>query len=248
MCGKFTQMYSWAEVHEFSNLLDGSRPGDGDGGADSSLRAANDGEETITPMRNARVVGLDGAGKRQVVDMRWGWPDRWSAVPMDRPKHMHARAETIDTLKTFRGSFAARRGILIVRTFNVGEDVGKKVVQHVLTPRDKNPLGLAVIWDEVPTREGESVPAFVMATTLPCPLIATVTDRMPAVLPPEQWAAWLGETDAPLEAVKGVLVPYKGELDMTRQPKAPPKPRSQSLRGSAADVLNCLLHGQARNE
>ena len=32
---------------------------------------------------------------------------------------------------------------MIVTTFNVGEEVGKKVVQHVLAPRDGKPLGIA---------------------------------------------------------------------------------------------------------
>ena len=112
---------------------------EGDGGAGSD---ANDREQTwVTPMREARVIRLNDAGKREVVGMRWGWPDRWSKVPMDRPKHMHARAETIDTLRTFKESFAGRRGIVIVKTFNVGEEVGKKVVQHVLITARRQTVG-----------------------------------------------------------------------------------------------------------
>ena len=84
---------------------------------------------------------------------------------------MHARGETIDTLRTFKDSISKRRGILAVKTFNVGEEVGKKVIQHVLTARDGKPLGIAVIWDHVPNKDGDLVLAFVMATTLPNALI-----------------------------------------------------------------------------
>ena len=48
MCGKFTQMFSWAEVHAYSDLL--GRPEDGGG----TRGDTNDQEQTCTPMRDAR--------------------------------------------------------------------------------------------------------------------------------------------------------------------------------------------------
>lgn len=223
MCGKFTQMASWAEVHAFSTPLDGGDVVEGD-----HRQGTNDREEISTPMRDARVFRLTEAGKRELVSVRWGWPDRWTGMPVDRPKHMHAKSETVDVLRTFKDSFAMRRGILPVRMFNVGEEAGKKVIQHVLTPRDGKPLGIAVIWDTVPNRDGALIEAFVMVTTEPNALIGTVTDRMPAILPPEQWGPWLGETHASLSEVKALLAPYAGALDMTRQPKAATRPRGGS--------------------
>lgn len=92
-----------------------------------------------------------------------------------------------------------------MRTFNVGEEVGKKVVQHVLTPPDGVVLGGACIFDLVPGADGAMMPAFVMVTTEPNPLIASVTDRMPALLAPEAWGAWLGEGGATGVEAKAVL-------------------------------------------
>jgi hypothetical protein len=50
------------------------------------------------------------------------------------------------------------------------------VVQHVLTSRDGKSLGIAVIWDEVATKDGELIPAFVVVTTAPNALIGLITD------------------------------------------------------------------------
>ena len=38
-------------------------------------------------------------------------------MPVDRLKHMHAKGETVDVLRTFKDSFATRRGILPIRSF-----------------------------------------------------------------------------------------------------------------------------------
>lgn len=214
MCGKFTQMASWREVHAFSQALTDGALSDGAAGDGAVL--------TATPMRFAHILRLDADGRREVVPMRWGFPDRRASAP-GRPKHMHARAETIDERPTFANAFAHARGVLLVRTFNEGEDLPSgKTKQWVFTPRDGRPLAIAVIWEEW-RREAdggeETLETFVMATTPPNALIARVTDRMPAFLRLQDVPLWLGETDAPLSEVKAALRTYEddGNWEMTEQ-------------------------------
>lgn len=59
-------------------------------------------------------------------------------------------------------------------------------------------------------------------------LISRITDRMPAVLPRETWATWLGEMDASLAEVKDLLRTYEdgGNWMMTEQvSNRSPRPR-----------------------
>lgn len=105
MCGKFTQMASWRDVHAFSQPL-----------------AETDSEVISTPMRFANIIRLSEAGEREVVSMRWSFAGKSDKNPA-RPKHMHARSETIDQLPTFANAFVHGRGILVVRTFNEGEEL-----------------------------------------------------------------------------------------------------------------------------
>ncbi|MGD0864343.1 MAG: SOS response-associated peptidase [Rhizomicrobium sp.] len=208
MCGKFTQMMSWRELHELSDFLRAGSAG---------------GIETATPMRMARVIRLDREGKRENVAMRWGFASLRSKTPQDRPEHIHARAETIDSLPTFRDAFAHSRGLLVVNNFNEGEEVTpKKTVQHTITPRDGKPVGIAVLWQAWTHRDEGELLTFAMVTTAANNLISRITDRMPAVIAPEQWATWLGETNATLDEVKALLVPFEGDWDMQEQKKPPP--------------------------
>ena len=205
MCGKFTQMAHWAEVVAFS------RP----------LTTIPDGEAATvsTPMRIAKVMRLGEDGGRELAPMRWGFSK--PANPSFKPDHMHARAETIDTRPTFAGAFAERRGIVLVETFNEGEVLDNgRTKQWVVRPRDRKPIAIAVIWEEWVGDTG-SEPTFVMVTVPPNPLIARITDRMPAILRQKDWAAWLGEQDAALQDVKALLRTFDDEGNWEMGEQAP---------------------------
>lgn len=167
-----------------------------------------------------------------MVSMRWGFAGKDDAAPT-RPKHMHARCETIERLPTFKSAFARARGILMVHTFHEGEELPNgKTKQWVITPNDRQPIAIAVVCEE--WRNGpEVLQTFVQVTTPANVLISRITDRMPAILPRDVWPTWLGETDATLEEVKALLQTFEddgawtmAEQGSSTRPARPPKPPS----------------------
>lgn len=214
MCGKFTQVEWWADIDGFSQPID---------------EIPDDAPVAIsTPMRLAKVIRVGEDGRREQIPMRWGFSKPEN--PAFKPDHMHARAETIDTRPTFAEAFAERRGIIVVSSFNEGEEQPNgKTKQWVIQSKARKLIAIAVIWQEWVGDQG-SEPTFVMATTLPNPLIARITDRMPAILRSQDWAAWLGETDASLKDVKALLRMFDedGAWEMSEQAAkkaAEPKPQ-----------------------
>ena len=187
MCGKFTAKASWAETVEF---ITSDPPRD------------DDRSVTLRVMNDLPVIVRD-ADERRVMAMRWGFPD-----PSDsrRPRPIHARAETIDTTPAFAAAFRdGQRGIVLVETFNEAPDDGKggSGPQHVVTPAA--PVGIAFLWRRFEIG-GQPMLACVMVTVAANPLLMGLpTDRMPAILAPEDWATWLGETDATPAQVKACL-------------------------------------------
>src|SRR3569833_1898821 len=197
MCGKFTAKASWTEIVDFA----WSNPDPAEMQDDRVL--------TYRVMTNVPVIVQNG-DKRSVVLMRWGFPH-----PKDwrRPQPIHARAETIDTVKAFAEAFRdGQRGIVLMKTFNEAPDVEGPTIQHTITPGEEPVLAAAFVWRrfEVP---GVPLPllACVLATVSANQLIATLpTDRMPAFLASEDWAKWLGEEPCSVDEAKACLRTVEG--------------------------------------
>ena len=78
-------------------------------------------------------------------------------------------------------------------------------------------MALAGLWETWRSPAGERVRSFAIVTTTPNELCAELHNRMPVVLGPETWPAWLGETPADARQVKAMLTPYPSE-EMTCWP------------------------------
>jgi putative SOS response-associated peptidase YedK len=216
MCGKFTQMASWPEVHAFSQPLVATPLGT---------------PTTVsTPMRLAKVMRVGEDGRRELVAMRWGF-----SKPGDPQAQlqMHARCETVDSKPRFCDAFGERRGIVLVETFNQGEkQPDGKTRQWVVRPKDGKPMALAVIWEEWQGEQGV-LPTFVMLTAPANTVVVRAADRMPVVLRQEDWPVWLGEKDAKLSEIKALMRTFddEGNWEMAEQdkpnPSKAPKPKSQ---------------------
>jgi putative SOS response-associated peptidase YedK len=152
--------------------------------------------------------------------------------PVKGRKLFHARAETIDTTRAFADAFERRRAILVVKTFNEGKEITPtKTEQHVVTPRDGKPIAIAIVWNRWGEAHAGGIDTFAMVTVPPNALIGTITDRMPAILQPEDCAKWLGEERAHIEELKAMLKPFEGDWDMQAEKKSPPPRRPKPSSG-----------------
>lgn len=155
-----------------------------------------------------------------MVNIRWGFPD---LADWQRPPPIHARSDTIDVKEPFRSAFhAGRRGIVVFRTFNEGEEVMKpsgrtESRQWTIDPEDGQPRGFAFGWRpfEIPDLPSPIL-ACVMATVEALELVRRMVKsqeedpRTPAILEDDAWSTWLGEDGATPAAAKAVLRTMEG--------------------------------------
>jgi putative SOS response-associated peptidase YedK len=88
-----------------------------------------------------------------------------------------------------------------------------------------------VIWERWERRD-EALETFAMVTVPPNPLIATITDRMPALVDDADWPVWLGEASADVATIKAVLKTSTIDMDMAPAGKPPPPPKPSPGQGS----------------
>jgi putative SOS response-associated peptidase YedK len=75
---------------------------------------------------------------------------------------------------------------------------------------NRGPMTFAGLWDAWNAPGGETIKSFTIVTTTANSFLQSLHARMPVLLAPQDWAAWLGETAANDAQLKAMLKPYPG--------------------------------------
>lgn len=186
MCGRFTQCYSWEEVHRFLNVLLPS--------AAPNLRP----RYNIAPTTMIDVVVDRGKG-RELIQMRWGLiPAWWNKSAKEVGATFNARGEDIASKPMFRSSFRQRRCIIPASGFY--EWTGPKTDRqpHYFTAANGRILGFAGLWERwKDPASGEDILSCSIVTIGASEWMGSYHNRMPAVLDERDFDAWLLGTAGP---------------------------------------------------
>ncbi|MBU8541807.1 SOS response-associated peptidase [Falsiroseomonas tokyonensis] len=122
MCGRFTQRYTWAELHALLDLI----------GSPRNLRPRHN----IAPTTSIDMVRAGEAG-RELAAMRWGLiPAWWKKSAQEVPATFNARAETVAEKPMFRDGFKRRRCIIPASCFYEWTGGRKDRQPHPFTAAD----------------------------------------------------------------------------------------------------------------
>ena len=179
----------------------------------------------IAPSQQIPIVQLDASGSRVLADARWGFIPHWTkGKPKAQP--INARAETVSTSGMFRQAFARRRCIIPADGFYEWKKLDEKNKQPTFIhfPDDRI-FGFAGLWEQWKPDDADPIDTCTIITTTPNAVAAQVHDRMPVILRPEDYAAWLSRDTPPEEAAQ-LMRPYPdGELEAVPVSSAVNNPR-----------------------
>lgn len=164
----------------------------------------------IAPTQRLPVVANDAPDRLQM--FRWGLVPSWAKDPSVGHKMINARAETLQEKPAFRQLVGTRRCLIPVDGFYEWKAGPMGKVPHHIRRTDRNLITFAGLWDSWRDAEGREIRTFTIITVPPNALMATIHDRMPAIIPPEGRKRWLSDEIAPLQAWE-MLEPYPG-LDL----------------------------------
>ena len=166
----------------------------------------------VAPTQDVYAIA-ERRGARQLGTFRWGLVPSWAKNPSVGAKMINARAEGLATKPAYRSALSRRRCIIPADGFYEWQVVkgGPKPVKqpYAIRHRDGSPLafaGLWEVWRDPTTPEGDLLRTCAIITTAANELLAPLHDRMPVVLPPDTWAAWLDRDGQDSAAVAPFLV------------------------------------------
>ena len=196
MCGRFTQTFSWREIHDLLIL---------EGPPLDLPRRYN-----VAPGQNIAAVRLEPDGRRLAM-LRWGLIPGWAGDPAIGNRLINARAETAASKPSFRAAFRSRRCLIPTTGFYEWQRAGAVRQPYLIGRGDGRLLAFAGLWERWTVRRGLTLPGSLAAfepgdvietctilTTAANAVVAPVHDRMPVILPPEAFEPWLRGERPPL--------------------------------------------------
>jgi putative SOS response-associated peptidase YedK len=160
-----------------------------------AARPANDLPDTprynICPTQPVAVV-IARAGARHIGPMRWGLIPSWYKHPNDGPLLFNARAETLAEKPAFAQAARQRRCLIPASAFYEWRKEGAARLPHAIAPADGNVMAFAGVW-QVWEKDGARHVTCAIVTCAANARLQPLHDRMPVILPPQDWPLWLGE-------------------------------------------------------
>ena len=180
MCGRFTNRYSWRELKELYELSDTLYPQ-----APSNFEP----RYNIAPTQTSFVVRLSADGQRELVQLRWGLLPRWATAPRDGARMINARCETVATSRAYKEPFRLRPCLVVADGFYEWAKGTTATKQpYFLQRKNGAPFAFAGLWE---ARHLTGEDSFTIITCPANARVASVHDRMPLMLVPDAWPAWL---------------------------------------------------------
>ncbi len=142
---------------------------------------------------------------------QWGLIPSWAKDPKIGNQLINARSETVAEKPAFRTAFKKRRCLIVADGFYEWQRDGARKMPQFFQVKDGRPFAFAGLWEEWHTPDQALVRSCTILTTHANALVEKIHERMPVILPPEEYALWLTPGDLPAEKLQPLLAPYPAE-------------------------------------
>ena len=156
----------------------------------------------VAPSQDAMVVRRHpDSGERRLDLLRWGLVPGWTKDLKAARKPINARSETAAGSGMFRAALAARRCLVPADAFYEWRAQADGKQPFAIARQDGQALAFAGLWEGWRSPDGETLRSFAILTTAANATMRPLHERMPVILEPQDWPAWLGEVPAEPEAL-----------------------------------------------
>jgi putative SOS response-associated peptidase YedK len=154
----------------------------------------------IAPGTDLLVVRPAAGGRRAAAALRWGFVPRWAADPSIGARLRNARAETVAAKPAFRDAFRRRRCLVPASGYYEWKAEGGRKRPWYIHPVGEELFAFAALWER-----RNDLETCAILTTQANESVRAIHDRMPVIVPREDYERWLG-------GAPGLPVPYRATL------------------------------------
>ena len=195
MCGRFAR---FSPVQKFAGLF-GTQAG-------FNLNPRYNIGPTQALLLARNTVG----GSRELAFLHWGLIPHWVKEPKTGYSTINARAETVAEKPIFRNPFRHRRCLIAADGYYEWCKLERAKQPYFIKLKDGQPFALAGLWEHW-AREDQNIDSCAVIVTEANALTKPIHDRMPVILSPEDYDAWMDPDLQDPERLKAFLRPYPAE-------------------------------------
>ncbi|MEK7475267.1 MAG: SOS response-associated peptidase [Candidatus Coatesbacteria bacterium] len=195
MCGRYTFNPLQGMTPDQLRLFGGheSKSVGGDG---MKLFAGLERTWNVAPTRKVPVVRVHPTtGTRELVPMLWGLVPSWAKDLTIGSKLINARGETVAEKPAFRAAFRKRRCLMLTTGFYEWQNAGTKASRPwFIRVKDQEVFAFAGIWESWENKarpELDVIETCAIITIEANETMQQVHHRMPVILSPDDYEAWL---------------------------------------------------------
>ncbi len=137
-----------------------------------------------------QLVILEEGGRRVARWHHWGLIPHWVRDKAIGYKTINARGESVAAKPAFRAAFRQRRCLVPATGFYEWKALAGRKQPYLIRLKDDGLFAFAGLWESW-TGPGGELRSFSIITTAPNELMARIHDRMPVIVPRENYARWL---------------------------------------------------------
>ncbi len=162
----------------------------------------------VAPQTRAWVARATREGGRELTPLSWGLVSYWDDDPKKAVKPINARAESATTRPMFRKLMEIHRCVVPVDGFYEWRKTPAGRLPYYIRLAGDDPMLLAGLWDRWKRGDAQAIESFAILTTPANPSIASLHDRMPAIIDHADVSRWLDRGEHDAAAAQALLKPY----------------------------------------
>ncbi|HWV81676.1 MAG TPA: SOS response-associated peptidase [Hyphomicrobiaceae bacterium] len=166
----------------------------------------------IAPTQPVLIVRLDETRRRELALVRWGLIPGWAKDPARLSLMINARAEGATEKASFRGAMRHRRCLVPANGFYEWTGRAGARQPHLIQRPDSELIAFAGLWESWLGADGSEIDTMAILTVPANTTLTPLHDRMPAILLPEHFDAWLDTRGLNAEMAAEMLRPAPDAL------------------------------------